>query len=437
MVKNLRDGNLVVKAISSAPFIIFSIFGLGCVPGSYGSNEERTAVVKLPFVRVLLSDNLSEVTLGGRGSISIESVRDDESFIYYSSGSIKLQISGPYIALYNSSGEEIESGLEQVTVSSRSRWKYLRLGDNKYRGMIRALPIGGRLTLVNILYVEDYLKGVVPPEIGPVTEADTEAIKAQAIAARTYTLAHFGQYQNKPYDVKSDVSDQLYLGMNVERDLITGAVKKTEGIVARFDGEFIKAYYHSTCGGYTDNIENVWSKDPAPYLVSVSCSSMCQPSKYYNWTETFSSDDFLRRLSTYESSLKGKTVSYSRIDSIGIDNSFTKPHGPGLRTQDLIVIADGQRLVYQRDRIRWVLGRASNPERILQSDYFKIGEISYAKDGSISSITLLGKGYGHGVGMCQMGALGMARLNTAESIKYTYNQIIKRYYQGATLDKLY
>jgi len=277
----------------------------------------------------------------------------------------------------------------------------------------------------------------VPPEIGPVTSGDAEAIKAQAIAARTYTLAHFGQYESKPYDVKSDVSDQLYLGMDVERKLITKAVEKTTGIVARYDGEFIVAYYHSTCGGYTDNIENVWPKDPAPYLVSVCCSSMCQPSKYYNWTETFSSDDFLRRLSIHESTLRGKTVSYSRIDSVGINNSTSSQQGPGLRTQDLIVIANGERLVYQRDRIRWVLGRASNPERILQSDFFKLGDISYSEDGSITSITLSGKGYGHGVGMCQMGALGMARTNTTEEIKYTYDQIIKRYYQGATLDKLY
>lgn len=405
-----------------------------CSPaGGPVARETRTLHVKMPFVRALLSDDHTKAAIGGRSSIAIECYRDGGSFVYYSPKSVKIKAAGGRMTLLSSSGATIETSLERITVSPRGGGRQLWLDGKPYRGMLRVSSDEKALMIVNILYVEDYLKGVVPPELGPVSEIDIEAIKAQAIAARTYTIAHLGQYSSALYDMKSDVSDQLYQGMSVEKKIITDAIEKTEGEVARYDSEFINAYYHSTCGGYTDNIENVWEKEASPYLVSISCQDMCRPSKYYLWNETLSGAELAKRISNYETNLRGRQVTYNRIDSIYIAGTELRSERPGLRTQELVVVANNIRLVYVRDRIRWVVGRSANPNLILRSDHFELTNIRYKSDGSVSKMTFSGRGYGHGVGLCQMGALGMARAEMG----YSYRDILKRYYSGITIDKLY
>ncbi len=405
-----------------------------CSPaGRPVAREAHPTQVKMPFVRALLSDNLKEITIGARSSIAIECHRDGEQFVYYSPKSVIIKASGSRLTLLSSSGATVENSLERITVSTRNSDRRLWLDGKPYRGMLRALSGNNSLTMVNILYVEDYLRGVVPPELGPVTEIDAEAIKAQAIAARTYTISHLGQYSSAPYDLKSDVSDQLYQGGEVENKIVSDAIEKTEGEVARYDGGFIDAYYHSTCGGYTDNIENVWEKEALPYLVSVSCQDMCQPSKYYLWNETLTGAKLARRISNHETNLRGRKVTYTRIDSIYIAGTELRSQYPGLRTQELVVVANNTRLVYLRDRIRWVIGRSANPGLILRSDHFELANLRYESDGSVSEVTFSGQGYGHGLGMCQMGALGMAR----SEMGFSYRDILKRYYTGITIDKLY
>ncbi|MFQ5606369.1 MAG: SpoIID/LytB domain-containing protein [Candidatus Zixiibacteriota bacterium] len=430
MIKNLAQTTFSTLAV----FCLAALTAVSCAPsGGPPTAEMRPAQVRMPFVRALLSDNTTETTIGGAGSVAIECRRDDESFVYYSPRSVRVRVRGNRVALLNSSGAVIEDALEQVTVSTRAKRQTLWVDGQTYRGMMRVYPGENALVIVNLVYIEDYLKGVVPPEIGPVTDNDTEAIKAQAIAARTYTIAHLGQYSKKPYDVKTDVSDQLYNGSAVEQDMISNAVTLTEGEIARYDGDFINAYYHSTCGGHTDYIENVWDKEARPYLAGVSCREMCEPSKYYRWNETFTGSELARRVSLYETALRGREITYRRIDSVYTDNSDSLRASVGLRTQALVIVADSVRLVYKRDRIRWVLGRASDPDRILQSDYFDLRNVTRAADGGVGSVTLSGRGYGHGVGMCQMGALGMAR----SEMGFSYRDILKRYYTGITIERLY
>jgi stage II sporulation protein D (peptidoglycan lytic transglycosylase) len=420
----------VALALLASPFVT------QCAARSASIGLAESTHIKLPFVRVLIADDAKSVTIGGPSSIAIECVRGDEKFVYYSPQSIHAKSNGASLSLLNSSGEEIESDLDVITVSSRSRRHTLRINGDQYRGMARLIPgdnaDDSAMVVTNILNIDEYLMGVVPPEIGPVKPIDLEAIKAQSIAARTYTMSHLGQYGGKSYDVTAEVSDQLYRGMKVEKDFISKAVMSTAGEVIRYKGEFIRAYYHSTCGGRTDNIENVWPKPPAPYLKSVDCQAMCSPSKYYKWRETFTGKQVAKRISDYETAA-GEVVSISRIDSIYIDNSSPASVSKGLRTQKLIIISGSRRFEYQRDRIRWVFRRSSDANRILQSDYFAVKDIQSTSGKGITSVTFDGGGYGHGVGMCQMGALGMARSGS----DYTYRDILKRYYTAVTIDKLY
>ncbi len=425
-----RRARLTALTLLGAVFI--TQFVTQCAPGGVSVGNREAAHIQLPFVRVLLSDDAQSVTIGGLHSIAIECVRGDEKFVYYSPRSIHAKFAHSSLSLLNSSGEEIESGLDVITISSRSQRQPLLIDGNSYRGMARLTAGDKAIIITNILNIDKYLMGVVPPEIGPVKLRDVEAIKAQAISARTYTMAHFGQYGGRSYDVTAEVSDQLYRGMRVEKDFISEAVLATAGEVIRYNGNFIKAYYHSTCGGRTDNIENVWPKAPAPYLKGVDCHESCSPSKYYNWQETFTGKQLAKRLSDFETA-SGEIVTIGRIDSIYIDNSQPASPSKGLRTQKLIFLTDAGRFVYVRDRIRWVVRRSSDKSKILQSAYFTLSAIQQSPRDGVTSVTFSGHGYGHGVGLCQMGALGMARSKT----NYTYQDIIKRYYTAVTIDKLY
>ncbi len=403
-----------------------------CAPRQISTGRPDRSHIRLPFVRTMLSDDSQTATVDGQGSIAIECIRGSDKFVYYSPQGIHARYGGATLSLLSSSGDVIESGLDVITVSSRGRAQSLVINGDAYRGMARLTPGEDAIVVTNILNIDEYLKGVVPPELGPVTPEDEEAIKAQAIAARTYTMSHLGQYGARKYDVTSTVSDQLYLGMKVEKDFISQAIEATAGEVIRYDDQFIKAYYHSTCGGRTDNIENVWPKPPAPYLKSVDCQQMCAPSKYYRWQETFTGKQLAKRISDYETAA-GEALTVSRIDSIYIDNSAPASPSPGLRTQKLVIVSGSRRFVYERDRIRWVFRRSSDPNRILQSDYFTLSDIRRTSRSGVVSVTFEGRGYGHGVGMCQMGALGMARAHAG----YTYRDILLRYYTNVTIDKLY
>jgi stage II sporulation protein D len=147
----------------------------------------------------------------------------------------------------------------------------LEIDTRAYRG---ALDVFGNvrhtLTVVNELPLEEYLRGVVPNELNPIAFGQIEALKAQAVAARTYIQRNLGQYRNEGYDVCATDTCQVYFGVLTEDSLATQAVADTRGIVATYDGKPINALYSSTCGGRTEDAEKIFS-EKVPYLVSTSC----------------------------------------------------------------------------------------------------------------------------------------------------------------------
>ena len=147
----------------------------------------------------------------------------------------------------------------------------LAIDNRTYRGAIEVF--GNRrntLTIVNELPVEEYLLGVVPNELSPSTFGQIEALKAQAVAARTYVQRNLGQSKNEGYDICATDACQVYLGAGTEDPIASQAVLTTRGVVATFDGKPIDALYTSTCGGRTENSENIFDQK-VPYLVSTSC----------------------------------------------------------------------------------------------------------------------------------------------------------------------
>ena len=168
----------------------------------------------------------------------------------------------------------VETGdeLEIATLSPATPAEFLQADDTRYRGLLEVRPAEeGRLTVVNVVNLEDYLRGVVPNELSPRAFPQIEALKAQAVAARTYALAHLGDYSSKGYDVCATPACQLYRGQSSEYPLTDRAVDETRGVVATWRGRPIRAYYTSTCGGHTEEGGAIFDDD-APYLRGVTCA---------------------------------------------------------------------------------------------------------------------------------------------------------------------
>lgn len=160
-----------------------------------------------------------------------------------------------------------------VTFASDSEATPVRFNDRPYRGRIEVFTnTRGALTVVNVLGLEDYVKGVVPNELSAGGFPLIEAHKAQAIAARTYALRNRGQFMSQGYDLLPTTRSQVYRGLVSENALSSRAVDETRGIVATYNGEPINALYTSTCGGRTEDAANIFN-DAVPYLKGRECAA--------------------------------------------------------------------------------------------------------------------------------------------------------------------
>lgn len=148
---------------------------------------------------------------------------------------------------------------------------FLSFNGRDYRGIFVLRTTRKGIVLINILNLEDYLKGVVPSELSPYTYGELEAHKAQAVAARTYAIRNLGVKKDLGFDLGSSPKSQFYRGMNAEHPLSTKAVELTHGEVALYKGKVINALYTSTCGGMTENVENIFEGPVLPYLRSTEC----------------------------------------------------------------------------------------------------------------------------------------------------------------------
>jgi len=148
---------------------------------------------------------------------------------------------------------------------------YLNYGGKNYRGIFVLRGSLEGTILINVLNLEDYLKAVVPGELSPYHFGEIEALKAQAIAARTYALKNLGRFDDLGFDLYATPQSQLYEGMSIEHPQSNRAVEETKGEVAVYDGKLINALYTSTCGGATENAEAMFGGNPVPYLKSTKC----------------------------------------------------------------------------------------------------------------------------------------------------------------------
>lgn len=294
-----------------------------------------------------------------------------------------------------------------------------------YRGRLELLAAAeGGVTVVNILPLEEYLLGVVPLEIGPRTPVELAAVQAQAIAARTYAVAHLGGHTEVGFDLYGTVADQAYGGVNAERPEATDAVRSTAGRILTYGGLPIRAYYHSTCGGSTAAVDEVMDRPPAPYLRSVSDrapdgSDWCSISPRYRWTGEWSRQALNGQVLEEIARMFGSQVS----EAGPIENLVVLEQTESGRVRSVAFRGPGSELVLERLDIRFALRDAEG--RILGSTDFDV------QSSPGGGVLIHGRGFGHGAGMCQWGAIARARAGQSSE------EILATYYPGAVLTRVY
>lgn len=309
---------------------------------------------------------------------------------------------------------------------------FILIGGTPYRGTAlvkAALPAG--LTVINEVGLEEYLLGVVPFELGSVGPELLEAAKAQAVAARTYAVRYLGRRAALGFDVFATVEDQVYGGARGEAETVSRAVRETKGEILTYRGEPIEAFYHSTCAGRTAAIEEVWPGErPRPYLVSVidvnpvSGEAFDITSSRFRWTQRWSAEQLQTILeATLADSLPPGSPGLGEVTNLEVLRRTLSG-----RIAQLRITTRNHTFDLGGDRIRWILRTPAGP--ILNSSLFDV-HLERDAQGRIREIVAEGMGWGHGIGMCQVGAMGRARAGQ------DYRTILHTYYTGAEIVKLY
>jgi stage II sporulation protein D len=279
----------------------------------------------------------------------------------------------------------------------------LRVNGRSYRGAVEVRrAAGGKLIVVNDLDIEEYLKGVIPAEVP--FDWEEEALKAQAVASRSYALYQKREAGRLPYDIRATVDSQVYLGMRAERERSTRAVEATAGIVVLYAGEIIPAFYHSSCGGHTEDASVLWGLDE-PYLKGVDCD--CQEiSRYGIWEKRFTAASVAR-------ALRRQGYPIRDIGSVAIGEMTAAG-----RVKNVVFGQADRRTSVPAETLRAALGYSQVPSIFFEPEL--IG----------GEIVLSGRGLGHGVGLCQWGARFLAQKG------FDFTSILAYYYPGTTLGRI-
>ena len=271
---------------------------------------------------------------------------------------------------------------------------FIFIDDSWYRGKVLLVPVDGKVTAINWVDLEAYLYSVLGSEMH--ANWPQEALKALAVAARSFALYRRERGASNIYDVGANTGYQVYKGLATESPATQAAVHATKGQVLTYGNRVIEAVFHASSGGYTENVEDIWQR-PVPYLRSV--PDFDQSAPVFRWSETFSTDQFQKRvvgIGRLQQAIPERTTPRGRVVSIRLEGT------------------DGSRVITGTE-----LRRALN----LRSTLFTL-----SLDGN--TVRIDGRGFGHGIGMSQWGAFAMAQQG------YSYQQILAHYYQGTALSQL-
>lgn len=336
-------------------------------------------------MRIALGAETKAATVVGPGLFAGEDL-DDGAFEQLGRTQVVVERQGSRLML---NGVALPRGAVRLRADENSP---LAVNGTKVRGDVVAVLGKDGVQLVNVIALEDYLVGVLGSEMPP--SFPLEALKAQAVAARTYALQKKLEQYGQPFYLGSNVISQVYRGLSAESERTREAVRATSGMVLTYQLQPIEAYFHASCGGKTETGLQALGRD-LPYLQSVSCP--CHKLPQSEWSLTLSGPELGK--------LGGSKGS-------GIQVAGRTPTGRATRVQVGSRSYDAQSF---RERV----------------GYQRLKSLSFDVHASGGGVTLSGHGFGHGSGLCQWGAKVLAERGKG------FVDILAHYYPGTELQTLY
>ena len=372
-------------------FLLFVALSLsGTCPAQTGPSSQ---------IRVCVIDNADEVRLVVKKPFEISNLHSDDLLKEGPSLNAKVSATKGGILV---SGDELKTNGIRVKASQGGN---VFVNNKAFRGSVDILRSDNlKLIVVNHLGVEEYLYGVLYHEVSP--RWPIEALKAQAITARTYALCQKDKNKNMDYDLRNDIYSQVYGGRTSERWTTNRAVDMTRGLVLAYQGVPFPSYFHATCAGHTEDSSNLWNIDMPP-LDGVECG-YCKNSPHYKWSCEIPLEKIKERLNI--AGYKIEQVASIKILSRNSSDRVDKLEIADDKGTSIIVPAKDFRITLDPNVVR--------------SANFEL-EIKNGR------AVFRGSGWGHGVGMCQWGAYGMAKTGKKAE------EILKYYYPGASIGTLY
>jgi stage II sporulation protein D len=342
-------------------------------------------------VKVLLSAPKTAAEIKVSGPFTIKDLYDGKKYSLKKGGSFKISKQGKTLqigTLRTAKGAEI---------SLNKNTDYFTVAGSRYRGPVIITPYASGFYIVERTGLENYLYGVLPYEMSP--NWPIEALKAQAVAARTFTLKSIEGKKNNAFQLYSDTRSQVYKGSVEIHDSVRKAVDGTKGMVLKYKGNLFYTYYHANCGGHTS--PSLDPKEDIKPLSGVKCG-YCKDSAQSKWK--YKLDETTMNSYLVKNKIPGK------IKGVKVGKKQ-----PGGRAVTLILETTKTKHEVNCNTMRLAIG----------ADRLKSCLITKTK-----GLNLEGRGYGHGRGLCQEGAKGMAKAGK------NYKQIVAHFYPGSKLAKI-
>ena len=346
---------------------------------------------------------------------------------FYIADSVEVSVSENGTLLCN----EIETDESEIDFLKTS--EFIECQGKKYRGAIRLSVRRGKILIINVINIDEYLYGVVGKEMSP--SFPLEALKAQSVAARNYAICSLGKHGSDGFDLCNGIHCQTYAGVSGEAESVRKAVDETSGKILRYNGRVVECYYYASNGGYSESSENIWVSALGYLKGKKDSYEDPERTPNYKWEVTFTAEDMKKTLAGRGIDIgdildievtkysKNKHVLEIKIEGTKGEKFYYKDNIRAAFPKEVkstyFTVTSGERTVSAK-----VLGVNAMetvniaPSYVLSAD----GLMKISGKGKSGEFTFSGGGYGHGVGMSQYGAKFMAEEG------YTYEEILNFYY---------